>query len=98
MGIIATAKEVTAKCVDTGWNRYWNGRKTIGRETLSGEVIVENRETLTARHGKNYRGGKLSGRQDLNLRPPVPKTGALPSCATPRRKQYYARLEQMSRV
>ena len=26
---------------------------------------------------------KLSGWQDLNLRPPVPKTGALPDCATP---------------
>ena len=26
-----------------------------------------------------------SGRQDSNLRPPVPKTGALPGCATPRR-------------
>ena len=26
----------------------------------------------------------LSGRQDSNLRPPVPKTGALPGCATPR--------------
>src|SRR5207248_11040657 len=25
-----------------------------------------------------------SGRQDLNLRPPVPHTGALPSCAAPR--------------
>ena len=27
-----------------------------------------------------------SGRQDSNLRPPVPKTGALPGCATPRLK------------
>src|SRR5918995_7299842 len=26
----------------------------------------------------------LSGRQDLNLRPPAPKAGALPGCATPR--------------
>ena len=26
---------------------------------------------------------KESGRQDSNLRPPVPKTGALPGCATP---------------
>jgi len=25
-----------------------------------------------------------SGRQDLNLRPPAPKAGALPSCATSR--------------
>lgn len=28
---------------------------------------------------------KWSGREDSNLRPPVPKTGALPDCATPRR-------------
>ena len=27
---------------------------------------------------------EMSGRQDSNLRPPVPKTGALPGCATPR--------------
>ena len=26
----------------------------------------------------------LSGRQDSNLRPPGPKPGALPDCATPR--------------
>jgi hypothetical protein len=26
----------------------------------------------------------LSGREDLNLRPPAPKAGALPDCATPR--------------
>jgi hypothetical protein len=27
-----------------------------------------------------------SGRQDSNLRPPGPKPGALPACATPRRR------------
>ena len=27
---------------------------------------------------------KWSGREDSNFRPPVPKTGALPGCATPR--------------
>src|SRR5438309_10704684 len=27
-----------------------------------------------------------SGREDLNLRPPAPKAGALPGCATPRRR------------
>ncbi len=30
---------------------------------------------------------KWSGRQDLNLRPLVPQTSALPDCATPRTKQ-----------
>ena len=28
--------------------------------------------------------GIWSGREDLNLRPPAPKAGALPGCATPR--------------
>src|SRR5215470_12316418 len=28
--------------------------------------------------------GKWSGREDSNLRPPAPKAGALPGCATPR--------------
>jgi hypothetical protein len=28
--------------------------------------------------------GVWSGREDLNLRPPAPKAGALPGCATPR--------------
>jgi hypothetical protein len=27
---------------------------------------------------------KWSGRHDLNMRPPAPKAGALPNCATPR--------------
>ena len=31
---------------------------------------------------------KVSGRQDLNLRPPRPKRGALPSCATSRFTHY----------
>ena len=30
---------------------------------------------------------KWSGREDSNLRPPAPKAGALPDCATPRRRQ-----------
>ena len=30
--------------------------------------------------------GRWSGRQDSNLRPPAPKAGALPGCATPRLK------------
>ena len=29
-------------------------------------------------------GVNWSGREDLNLRPPAPKAGALPGCATPR--------------
>src|SRR2546425_12838881 len=30
---------------------------------------------------------KKSGREDSNLRPPAPKAGALPGCATPRRRR-----------
>jgi len=30
---------------------------------------------------------EISGREDLNLRPPAPKAGALPGCATPRKKK-----------
>ena len=33
----------------------------------------------------NYARKIWSGRQDLNLRHPAPKAGALPSCATPRK-------------
>src|SRR4051812_26552582 len=29
---------------------------------------------------------KWSGREDLNFRPPAPKAGALPGCATPRQR------------
>jgi site-specific DNA recombinase len=30
-----------------------------------------------------------SGREDLNLRPPAPKAGALPGCATPRQEKLF---------
>ena len=33
------------------------------------------------------RGASVSGRPDLNWGPPAPKAGALPGCATPRRKR-----------
>ncbi len=40
---------------------------------------------LARQRGRRRDGtGKQSGRQDLNLRPPHPQYGALPSCATPR--------------
>ena len=32
---------------------------------------------------------KWSGREDLNLRHPAPKAGALPGCATPRKEMKY---------
>ena len=36
---------------------------------------------------------KWSGQQDLNLRPPAPKAGALPGCAMPRKKTNYTFLQ-----
>ena len=36
--------------------------------------------------GVRFVRGSWSGRPDLNRRPPVPQTGALPDCATPRRR------------
>ena len=38
-----------------------------------------------------------SGREDLNLRPPVPKTGALPDCATPRQERIRRRRKLAAR-
>ena len=35
-------------------------------------------------YGEKGRSTKWSGREDSNLRPPAPKAGALPDCATPR--------------
>ena len=41
-----------------------------------------------ARVGWTTQEARWSGRADLNGRPPAPKAGALPSCATPRRQHY----------
>ena len=38
-----------------------------------------------------------SEQQDLNLRPPRPKRGALPGCAMPRRQKFYTIAAAMSR-
>ena len=37
-----------------------------------------------------YNKNLKSGRQDSNLRPPGPKPGALPGCATPRFASYFS--------
>src|SRR5262245_50630790 len=61
---------------DDGWTRYgaW------------GPGATKRRPIMTARlaWGRPDR-KRWSGRPDLNRRPPVPQTGALPGCATPRR-------------
>ncbi len=40
---------------------------------------------------------KWSGRLDSNQRPPAPKAGALPGCATPRLRRSYAKRSPHSR-
>src|SRR5438874_398148 len=37
-----------------------------------------------SRYPREWQRVNWSGREDLNLRPPAPKAGALPGCATPR--------------
>ena len=51
--------------------------------------ILERRDGFVFLHRLTFKDQphKWSGREDLNLRPPVPKTGALPDCATPRSKR-----------
>ena len=52
-----------------------------------------------ARSGLGTRGRQQwSGRRDSNSRPPVPKTGALPDCATPRRIGCYCAAREMKRL
>jgi hypothetical protein len=47
---------------------------------------LEVRCSIQLSYRRRYPGMRCqwSGREDLNLRPPAPKAGALPGCATPR--------------
>ena len=57
---------------------------------------ISRQKAVCSRRKKKKRGFRLpaadrplnfwSGRDDLNVRPPAPKAGALPGCATPRQK------------
>jgi hypothetical protein len=49
------------------------------RAAFPAGLEVFNQAAWTVRVGLDW-----SGREDLNLRPPAPKAGALPGCATPR--------------
>ena len=49
---------------------------------LSDEPKIYGQKERSFPHGKLL---SWSGRQDSNLRPPGPKPGALPDCATPRK-------------
>ena len=56
------------------------------RQTMQPKTKLERRKSRGL-CGHMSRDITWSGRQDLNLRLPAPKAGALPSCATPR--QFY---------
>src|SRR5438128_8784657 len=47
------------------------------------QVSIPLTESHSTRSSKGHN-EEWSGREDLNLRPPAPKAGALPGCATPR--------------
>ncbi|CAN0591775.1 unnamed protein product, partial [Laminaria digitata] len=51
-------------------------------------IGLEGRRSVQLSYWRKNPGGfkeeKKSGREDSNLRPPAPKAGALPDCATPR--------------
>ena len=60
---------------------------TVARKLLAlGEVQIQNAKCRLFKAGifANSEIFYWSGRRDSNSRPPVPKTGALPDCATPR--------------
>ena len=77
------------------WNRGQTAERrarTRGRSAPGGSRTPDLRirspplypAELQAHQIKSGGAGTNSGREDLNLRPPAPKAGALPGCATPR--------------
>ena len=60
--------------------------------------LYKNRNNKKKRLNNMFNLFFLSGRQDSNLRPPVPKTGALPDCATPRcnNQELYFSIEEVT--
>ena len=62
-----------------------NGARSPKPETYSSTLPIAHAPSTRGRRiGKDPRGVKLSGREDLNLRPFGPEPNALPDCATPR--------------
>jgi hypothetical protein len=51
---------------------------------LHSRTVAPSRERDVLPVPRDFTFEKWSGRQDSNLRPPAPKAGALPGCATPR--------------
>jgi hypothetical protein len=64
--------------IEPAWPAWKAGTLPLSY-TRKGGLTSLNRSTYSMQEVR------WSGRQDLNLRPPAPKAGALPSCATPRK-------------
>ncbi len=64
---------------------YWRNSKASSEQNKVNQSDTD-RSLSTAHCCKIW-----SGREDLNFRPPAPKAGALPGCATPRQttKSFY---------
>ena len=61
-------------------------------ERMAEEARIEELKAYCKKKGLDFTSKPLfslwSGRHDSNMRPSVPKTDALPNCATPRRAQF----------
>ena len=76
--VLGRAKHAYARDGSAGWTRQ------------SSQILVcqiKSRFPGEAALGLEFADGPESERQDLNLRPPLPQSGALPSCATPRQNE-----------
>ena len=75
--IVNLRDELTGQGLDAGpatirWHLHQRHHTTVSTATIRRHLIAAGRVT------------QWSGRRDLNPRPPAPKAGALPSCATSR--------------
>ena len=60
--------------------------QTETKDGRQGQESMTDTQTKSGQHPFKILSARKSGRQDSNLRPPGPKPGALPGCATPRCK------------
>ena len=79
--VIGTFGPMVAAFERAGWARAGEGNRTPITSLEGWGSTVE----LHPHGSRSGLASFLSGREDLNLRPPAPKAGALPDCATPRR-------------
>jgi hypothetical protein len=69
------------------WHRISRESKRMRTKCRPQPDLQRDIETQERRNPFYGKGFERSGRPDLNRRPPVPQTGALPNCATSRRRQ-----------